>query len=326
MLLKKRKEGEIDMGYDRNKMIAQMEAWVGCKESDGSHEKIIDIYNSHTPRARGYKLSYSDPWCAGTVSAAAIATGCADIFPLEVSCSKMIEKAKSMGIWNEDDAYVPIGGEAVMYDWDDDGKGDCTGSPEHVGLAIKVVNGIIYVVEGNYNDAAMIRKLAVNGRYIRGFVVPKYDSSDVSPSGSKSILEVAKEVIAGKWGNGAARRQRLAAAGYNSTAVQAMVNDLLRKDKEDETIETPCKYEVGKVYTLTSNMKVRTGPGTDYRWKDRSELTADGKKHSFVQTKATLKKGTRVTCQKVVRTTGGIWLQIPSGYVCAELGNNVYVR
>ena len=45
---------------------------------------------------------------------------------------------------------------------------------------------------------------------------------------SKSLDEVAKEVIAGKWGNGAERKQRLRAAGFNPAMVQCRVNELLK--------------------------------------------------------------------------------------------------
>ena len=44
----------------------------------------------------------------------------------------------------------------------------------------------------------------------------------------KSNLEVAREVIAGKWGNNPERRQRLQAAGYDAAAVQRLVNQLLK--------------------------------------------------------------------------------------------------
>lgn len=52
--------------------------------------------------------------------------------------------------------------------------------------------------------------------------------SGTSSSPSKSITEVAKEVICGDWGNGAERKQRLTAAGYDYASVQAKVNELLR--------------------------------------------------------------------------------------------------
>ncbi len=43
----------------------------------------------------------------------------------------------------------------------------------------------------------------------------------------KTVDEIAREVIQGKWGNGAERKKRLEAAGYNYAEVQAKVNSLL---------------------------------------------------------------------------------------------------
>lgn len=43
----------------------------------------------------------------------------------------------------------------------------------------------------------------------------------------KTTEQLAREVIAGKWGNGAERKRRLTAAGYDYTAVQRLVNKLL---------------------------------------------------------------------------------------------------
>ena len=48
-----------------------------------------------------------------------------------------------------------------------------------------------------------------------------------TPTPAKSVTEIAKEVIAGKWGNGADRKNRLQAAGYNYSEVQSKVNALL---------------------------------------------------------------------------------------------------
>lgn len=46
-------------------------------------------------------------------------------------------------------------------------------------------------------------------------------------STKKSVEEIAREVIAGKWGNGQEREDNLTAAGYDYNAVQAKVNTLL---------------------------------------------------------------------------------------------------
>ena len=50
----------------------------------------------------------------------------------------------------------------------------------------------------------------------------------VKGSKKKSVEAVAKEVIAGKWGNGEERKKRLQAAGYDYGAVQRKVNELMR--------------------------------------------------------------------------------------------------
>ena len=49
-----------------------------------------------------------------------------------------------------------------------------------------------------------------------------------SPTPLKSSNEIAREVIAGKWGNGQDRKNRLTAAGYDYTVVQNKVNELLK--------------------------------------------------------------------------------------------------
>lgn len=230
-------EGEDIMG-SRQAMVAKMKSWIGKNEVDGSFREIIDIYNSHTPRARGYKLQYSDEWCAGTVSAAAIATGNTNAVPLEVSCHYMIEGAKAKGIWVENDSYVPQGGDIILYDWQDSGVGDNTGNPDHVGVIEYTSGGIIHVIEGNNGEKVARRELSVNGRYIRGFIVPKYSNNTASggsstPTVSGTIDELARRVIAGEFGSGDARKNAL---GDKYNAVQARVNEIL-----SGTASTPSK-------------------------------------------------------------------------------------
>lgn len=43
----------------------------------------------------------------------------------------------------------------------------------------------------------------------------------------KTNQELAQEIIAGKWGNGLERRQRLEQAGYNYNDVQSIVNAIM---------------------------------------------------------------------------------------------------
>lgn len=161
-----------------NKVVEQARSWIGKNEADGSHKAIIDVYNAHKPLARGYKVNWkSDPWCATFVSAVAIKLGYTDIIPTECSCSRMIELFKKLGSWVEDDSRTPNPGDVLFYDWDDNGRGENTGDPEHVGIVEKVSNGVITIIEGNYKNAVTRRTLEVNGRYIRGYGVPKYGNA-----------------------------------------------------------------------------------------------------------------------------------------------------
>ena len=60
-----------------------------------------------------------------------------------------------------------------------------------------------------------------------GYAVFDSNGKQVYPA-KKSIDEIAREVIQGKWGNGAERKQKLTAAGYDYNAVQKRVNELFR--------------------------------------------------------------------------------------------------
>ena len=240
----------------REKYVDGIIEWVGMDRAKGTHKPIIDLYNSQKPLPRGYKVTYKDAYCATTTSAGAIKAGLQDIIPIECSCSKVIEIAKKMGIWEENDAYVPSMGDLILYDWDDDGKGDDTGAPEHIGAVVSVTNKIIKVVEGNKGGKVGYRELAVNGKYIRGFVKPNYASKatkepkkkkeDPKPA-TKTITEVANEVIAGKWGSGTDRKKKLTKAGYNYEKVQAKVNEVLKKPATKT-------YDVGDVVTYTGKV------------------------------------------------------------------------
>lgn len=174
----------------RQTIVAKMQSWLGCKEGDKTHKHIIDTYNAHKPLAQGYKVKYTDAWCATTVSAAFIECGYTDIFVTECSCNRMITLLQKKGIWQENDAYVPSPGDVIFYDWQDSGVGDNKGTSEHVGIVEKCDNGSITVIEGNKNDGVERRTIKVNGRYIRGYGLPKYDAEKTTTTTKKHLYGV----------------------------------------------------------------------------------------------------------------------------------------
>ena len=88
----------------RSYYVTTAQKYLGCKESDGSHKPIIDLYNTQNPLPRGYKVKYTDEWCATFVSAMAVECGLLDIIFTECSCNKMISHFQNAGRWMESDA------------------------------------------------------------------------------------------------------------------------------------------------------------------------------------------------------------------------------
>lgn len=175
------------------KVVEQAKSWLGRNEANGTHKAIIDIYNAHKPLARGYKVKYTDSWCATFVSAVAIKLGLTDIIPTECGCQQQIELFKKLGAWDENDGRVPNPGDIIYYDWDDSGKGDNVGWSDHVGIVEKVSFNQITVIEGNYHNAVKRRILTVNAKNIRGYGVPKYGSNLAEKTETTPEKVVAKD-------------------------------------------------------------------------------------------------------------------------------------
>lgn len=183
----------------RANVVAQARSWLGCKESNGSHKKIIDLYNSHKPLARGYPVKYTDAWCSTFASAVAIACGLTDIIPTECGCEKHIQLFKKLGSWEENDAYVPKPADYIFYDWDDNGVGECTGAADHIGVVETVNGNSMTIIEGNMSNAVGRRNLKVNARYIRGYGVPNYarKATSIGPVVTPSVPAMAADISVG---------------------------------------------------------------------------------------------------------------------------------
>jgi len=289
----------------RNKLYRIAKSYVGSNQYSSNHVELVSIFNSVKPD--GYTLKRSDPWCAGGLSAATIqAFGKAvakKYFPLSAGCPMMITKAKKLGIWIENDAHKPKFCEWILYDWDDSGRGNNTGNPDHVGLCVEVNGSTIKVLEFNHHGSVGYREIKVNGRYIRGYISPDYaavakaltkDEPKKPATKKKSNAEIAKEVIAGKWGNGDERKKKLEAAGYNYKDVQNEVNKML-VDKSNE-VKYKCMF----------NMNVRSANTT------KSKVLR------------VIKKGTVVTANKIKNS----WLYSEKyeGWICIKDSKETYLK
>jgi hypothetical protein len=209
-----------------------MRQWKGARQGDAAHRAIIDAYNAIRPLPRGYKMTYSDPWCAATASAAASIAGYLDIIPPECSCGAMIDlfKAHPLSRWEEDDAYVPQAGDLIFYAWGDGADWettDCKKPPDHVGVVADARGLDLTVIEGNKGGGVGERQMRVNGQHIRGYGLPAYHLKAGGDGQPKEELTMAQyEELIGKIDEvGGA----LAGLAGNLEKVSSDVGDLLAR-------------------------------------------------------------------------------------------------
>lgn len=106
-------------------------------------------------------------------------------------------------------------------------------------------------------DAELTAQGQAYGRAVVKFLGLKLKTSVAPPivvTPTKSIEEIAREVISGKWGNGNERINRLKAAGYDPFAVQAAVNKLITGNKPTTTlpiVPVPAEKKAGDPIELT---------------------------------------------------------------------------
>ena len=139
-------------------------------------------------------------------------------------------------------------------------------------------------VECDFHDVPKIAKWIIENTTVIGEAIAngicnyfgiKY-KTEVNPTPStskKSIDEIAREVIAGKWGNGTDRKNRLTAAGYDYDAVQKRVNEILGKTSE------PSKKSIDEI--AREVIAGKWGNGTDRK----NRLTKAGYDYNTVQSR-----------------------------------------
>lgn len=155
---------------------------------------------------------------------------------------------------------------------------DNNGVINHTGLVVKVDDARVYTVEGNSGDMVKSHSYALNNKKIAGYGRPAWNDTaaqeptpapDVPANAEKPALlsdeEVAREIIAGKWGNGKEREKRLTEAGYNYDRIQKLVNSMLAKPTAPAQPANKSETFIGIVNTVKLPLNVRAGAGMNYR-------------------------------------------------------------
>lgn len=89
-----------------------------------------------------------------------------------------------------------------------------------------VQEGTWYKVQvGAFSDRTNAKRMIVK---LKAAGYSEVVVASTGKAAKKSVDEVARECISGKWGNGQDRTEALKASGYDPVAVQKKVNELLR--------------------------------------------------------------------------------------------------
>lgn len=120
-----------------------------------------------------------------------------------------------------------------------------------------------------YNGTYVMWQYSENGKVkgVNGAVDMNYyyDNITAAPKEKKKTnKEVAVEVLAGKWGNGADRKKRLEAAGYSYNAVQQAVNELVKGTSRKTNAEIAREVLTGKWGNGADRKNRLTAAGYDY--------------------------------------------------------------
>lgn len=107
---------------------------------------------------------------------------------------------------------------------------------------------------------------------VNGTVQASAPAPTVSKHTLKSVDEIANEVLAGSWGNGADRKARLEAAGYNYSGVQSKVNELVSGTSTPTPSKSVDEY-------AREVIQGKWGNGTERK----ARIEADGGDYSAVQ-------------------------------------------
>lgn len=143
--------------------------------------------------------------------------------------------------------------------------------PNHIGFFDGYDGGYMRILGQNQggkpgpNGGMAFNIVKINKSAFAGAFRLKAWHATPKPPAKKSNDTIAKEVIAGKWGNGDTRIRRLKAAGYNPITIQNLVNSMLSKKPARKSNETIAREVVAGKWGNGSERKRRLiQAGYDY--------------------------------------------------------------
>ncbi len=195
-------------------LIETARSYLGVADGSTAHRAIVDKYNSIRPLPRGYRVTYTDAWCAVFVSLCALISGA--VLPYECGCQEMyaafpVKKSRTA---------TPGIGWIIFYDWNQDGRA------EHVGIVESVKDGVITAIEGNHNDQVGRRQIRVGDPSIYGYGVPKFKEENMTEKQWIEVVAPAAVYCMRKYGYPASALigQTCQETGYGKTSLVKVWN------------------------------------------------------------------------------------------------------
>ena len=105
--------------------------------------------------------------------------------------------------------------------------------------------------------------------------------------------------------------------------------NFLRPKNQSNIKSASSKFTIGKPCTLTTNVKIRTGAGTNCRQKKVSEINAAGQRRCTSQNRndyAVLRKGIEIIPKQIKTVGNDIWVELINGWVCVYYNGNYYAK
>lgn len=208
--------------------------FLGVTESNPTFKWIIDNYNTQCRRANTYRMTYNDEWCATFVSLCLTHCGYG-ISHNSVNCNEFY----SLNRRYEIDRAKANKNDIVLYSWQNNEN------LQHIGIISARSGNYVTVIEGNKSEQVGTRQIGLYSKAIRHII--RMPSTYIPSNSPKSIEQIAKDVIAGKYGTGDTRKKALEAKGYNYKDVQHKVNELL-KGKSAYNVTTIAKEVIAGKY------------------------------------------------------------------------------
>lgn len=243
---------ETDMGVTATNALDVMRGWLGKSRSKGTHKDIIDLYNSYTPRARGYKATYTDDYCDITVSAVFIKLNAVSLIGgTECGVEEHVKIFQNAGIWLEDGTITPKAGDIIVFNWDTKTQPN-NGYSDHIGFVESVSGGKITTIEGNTQGGIVARNTySVGYGCIRGFARPKYATSGGNDGGNNDNTGGGTD-NSGKIGNCTVNLHTFLQGAQDDQikAIQTILNRLKYKGKDGKKLDVDGSLGTNTAYAV----------------------------------------------------------------------------